>query len=203
MQKELLGLLAAAALLLGALPQCASRADVVGHSAKARAWVATQRDSEARVPMLPPTAVTGTASRPLPPQRPPENLGPPQDIPARWKLPQTASDVHIFGAQPRESARTVLPQPSVQTSAAYALGGSMYWATGGGHWIEEVTSDGGVIILEDDSVWSVSALDQVETSLWLPISNVMVVDGSDPGYPYLLINTDDGEKAEAFLLGLR
>jgi hypothetical protein len=108
-----------------------------------------------------------------------------------------------FGAQPRESAGSVAPLQSPAQTSTDAIVGSVYWATGGGHWISEVTADGGIIILEDDSVWSVSAVDQVETSLWLSTTEIVVVDGSEPGYPYLLINTDDGEKAEAFLLGVR
>jgi hypothetical protein len=74
---------------------------------------------------------------------------------------------------------------------------------GGGHWISEVASDGAVIILEDDSVWSVSGLDQIETALWLPITEITVIESSEPGYPYLLVNTDDGEKAAGRFLGVR
>jgi hypothetical protein len=59
-----------------------------------------------------------------------------------------------------------------------------------GHWISEVLSDGAVISLEDGSIWPVDAIDQVDTALSLPISNIVVCPG-------MLINMDDNEKAHA------
>jgi hypothetical protein len=59
-----------------------------------------------------------------------------------------------------------------------------------GHWIDEVLNDGSVIKLEDGSIWSVDDLDRIDTALWLPVSNIVACD-------YMLINTDDGEKAGA------
>jgi hypothetical protein len=40
-------------------------------------------------------------------------------------------------------------------------------------------------------------LDQIDTALWLPMSEITVVETAGG---YLLINTDDGEKAHASLL---
>ena len=66
-----------------------------------------------------------------------------------------------------------------------------------GHWIKSKSDDGAIITLEDGSVWQVDPLDRIDASLWLPITDITVVE-SDDGY--LLVNTDDGEKARAELL---
>lgn len=72
-----------------------------------------------------------------------------------------------------------------------------YVGTGGGHWIESVNSDGSIITLEDGSVWSINDYDRIDTMLWLPITDITVLDSGDG---YILVNTDDGEKAHAQLL---
>ncbi len=94
---------------------------------------------------------------------------------------------------------TLQSQPSdrpKQNTGQYPGGGS-------GHWIQENIGGGSMIILEDGSIWKVDPLDIIEASLWLPISNITVVisNNGSPGYDYLLINTDDGEKAHAKFLG--
>lgn len=58
------------------------------------------------------------------------------------------------------------------------------------HWIESVHQNGKIVILEDGSVWEISSLDRINTALWLPITSIVAC-------PNKLINTDDGEKAEA------
>lgn len=58
-----------------------------------------------------------------------------------------------------------------------------------GHWIEAVEGDGKIIKLEDGSLWEVNDIDAVTTSIWLPISDVVVCNGK-------MINADDGESAE-------
>lgn len=68
------------------------------------------------------------------------------------------------------------------------------------HWIYDVEDDGRIVILEDSSRWEVSILDRVHVMLWLPTANITVKDGDDPIYPYLLINTDENETANAKLL---
>ncbi len=59
------------------------------------------------------------------------------------------------------------------------------------------------MILEDGSIWQIDPMDTIDAMLWLPISNITIVlsDRGSPGYGYLLINTDDGEKAHAKYLG--
>lgn len=74
-----------------------------------------------------------------------------------------------------------------------------------GHWIQENIDSGSIMVLEDGSIWKIDPLDKIEAMLWLPISNITIVHSNDgsPGYDYLLINTDDGEKAHAKYLGKR
>ncbi len=59
-----------------------------------------------------------------------------------------------------------------------------------GHWIDAVMDNGALIKLEDGSLWKVSSLDTINSSIWLPISNITACD-------YRLINTDDNEVVEA------
>jgi hypothetical protein len=55
-----------------------------------------------------------------------------------------------------------------------------------GHWIEAVEGDGKIIKLEDGSLWEVNDVDTVTTSIWLPVSEVIVCDGK-------MVNVDDDE----------
>lgn len=59
-----------------------------------------------------------------------------------------------------------------------------------GHWINKVASGGEFVILEDNSVWRISAMDTVDTALWLPTTNIVACSDK-------LVNTDDGETADA------
>jgi len=72
-----------------------------------------------------------------------------------------------------------------------------------GHWIQENIDSGSMIVLEDGSIWKVDLLDKISAMLWLPISNITITTSNNgsPGYDYLLINTDDKEKANAKYLG--
>jgi len=81
--------------------------------------------------------------------------------------------------------------------------GLVYSQTGGGHWIDKNIDRGCFIVLEDQSLWAISPLTRLDASLWLPISNVMVVRSNDGpvGYDYKLINTDDRRSVEAKYLG--
>jgi hypothetical protein len=72
--------------------------------------------------------------------------------------------------------------------------------TGSGHWIEVVLDDGNLIKLEDGSLWQVSPLDVIDSALWLPISDITIIEGNDPSYPYKLVNTDDNEIVNARLI---
>jgi len=82
---------------------------------------------------------------------------------------------------------------------------NVYAGTSAGHWIKENIGPGEFILLEDGSLWKIDPLDKIDAYLWLRISNITVIDSSDgsPGYDYLLINTDDGEKAHGKYMGQR
>jgi len=80
---------------------------------------------------------------------------------------------------------------------------STYVGVGGGHWVSEVSDGGTIVTLEDGSLWEISALDRVDTALWLPTTSITVLESRSPvgNYKYILINKDDGEKALAKYLG--
>lgn len=73
------------------------------------------------------------------------------------------------------------------------------------HWISKNIDNGEFILLEDNSLWQIDPLDKIDAMLWLPISNISIVESNtgSPGYDYLLINTDDGEKVHAKYIGKR
>jgi hypothetical protein len=72
----------------------------------------------------------------------------------------------------------------------------------GTHSIEGVADSGGVIVLDDESVWGVAPLDRVDSGIWLETTDIMVrKTNEDPNYPYLLINTDDHETVHAKYMG--
>jgi hypothetical protein len=95
--------------------------------------------------------------------------------------------------------------PTAQKRKPLTSGGRVYSGTGNGHWVQENISSGDFILLEDGSLWKIDPFDTINASLWLPISNITVIQSSDgsPGYDYLLINTDDSEKAHAQYIGNR
>jgi hypothetical protein len=81
----------------------------------------------------------------------------------------------------------------------------LYSGGSSGHWIQENIDSGSMMILEDGSIWKIDPLDKIDAMLWLPISNITIVnsDNGSPGYDYLLINIDDGEKVHAKYLGTK
>lgn len=80
---------------------------------------------------------------------------------------------------------------------------SQYSGGRSGHSIQENIDSGSMMILEDGSIWEIDPLDKIDAMLWLPISNITIIisNSGSLGYDYLLINTDDGEKAHAKYLG--
>jgi len=63
-----------------------------------------------------------------------------------------------------------------------------------GHWIEAMEGDGKIIKLEDGSLWEVNDVDTVTTSIWLPVSEVIVCNGK-------MVNVDDGESVGVIPVG--
>lgn len=78
-----------------------------------------------------------------------------------------------------------------------------YFTPSSGHWVDNNIGDGEFIRLEDGTLWKIDPLDKIDASLWLHTSSITVIDSEDgsPGYDYLLINTDDNEKAHAKIVG--
>lgn len=75
---------------------------------------------------------------------------------------------------------------------------SVYPGVGQKHWVREKIDNGALIKLEDGSLWQISPFDRINTMLWLPIDDVIVIESKNPHYPYMLIGERD--TAEAKLL---
>ena len=78
-----------------------------------------------------------------------------------------------------------------------------YTGLGRGHWVQRTANSGALVILEDQSLWSINAAHRIYTTLWLPITNITVLEARQPvgEYRYWLVNTDNGERALAQFLG--
>lgn len=89
--------------------------------------------------------------------------------------------------------------------ASTGNGPAVYGAVGSGHWISSNDSDGAIITLEDGSMWQINSVDQPDTSLWLPITDITVAHAASPigAYNYDLIDTEDHEEALAKYIGTR
>lgn len=59
-----------------------------------------------------------------------------------------------------------------------------------GHWVDSVSNDGQIVKLEDGSIWAVDAIDAIDSSLWLPTTDIVACDDK-------LINTEDNETVPA------
>jgi hypothetical protein len=59
-----------------------------------------------------------------------------------------------------------------------------------GHWIASVSSGGEIVKLEDGSIWEISAIDHIDTMLWLVTEEVTICSGR-------LVNTDTGDAIDA------
>ena len=59
-----------------------------------------------------------------------------------------------------------------------------------GHWVDSVLNDGQIVKLEDGSIWEVDAVDAIDSSLWLPTTDIVACDDK-------LINTEDNETVSA------
>jgi hypothetical protein len=59
-----------------------------------------------------------------------------------------------------------------------------------GHWIKSVSGRGEIVVLEDGSVWQVSSIDRIDSTLWSSMDDIVACDGR-------LVNTDQGETVDA------
>ena len=78
---------------------------------------------------------------------------------------------------------------------------SGYPSLGQKTWIKEKIDSGRMLLLADGSLWEISLLDRINTMLWMMFDDVIVVKGDSPLFPYKLVNTSQGETAEAKYLG--
>ncbi len=69
------------------------------------------------------------------------------------------------------------------------------------HWLRDKLEEGRIVVFEDDSMWEVHPSDRLITKRWLRISTITVKHTQKEGYPYLLSNSTEGEKARANYLG--
>ena len=83
------------------------------------------------------------------------------------------------GATPKPSQPTSSPRVKRQKTVERTRCDS-------GHWIDSVSGDGTIIKLEDGSIWEVDSVDAIISTLWLPVTEVLVCDNK-------IINTDDNE----------
>jgi hypothetical protein len=59
-----------------------------------------------------------------------------------------------------------------------------------GHWVSQVMAGGGVVELEDGSLWQIDPVDKIDSMLWLPPEAIIACDSA-------LINTDTGDRVSA------
>jgi len=113
-----------------------------------------------------------------------------------WKMKVEGID-RAVGVQQLDSRQNA---PLAGHSAAIP---KIYAGVSGSHWVKKNIDSGTKILLEDGSLWEIDPFDKIDAMLWLPISNITVIESSSgsPGYDYLLINADDGEKAHAKYMG--
>jgi hypothetical protein len=73
--------------------------------------------------------------------------------------------------------------------AGFAVASAPARACDDGHWIDEVLADGQILKLDDGGRWKVDPIDTITSSLWLPVSDVIVCDDK-------IVNVDDGETVQ-------
>ncbi len=78
--------------------------------------------------------------------------------------------------------------------------GRVYLGVGETQSLRSVSRDGRILILDDGSVWEVDSLDRFDTSLWLSLDDILVLESPDSPAEYDLIHKDNGERARARLL---
>jgi len=100
------------------------------------------------------------------------------------------------------SAQTLLPLPlfGPTSSATQLAPPQSYINVGDSTWVTGVMDNGALVKLQDGSLWQVAPIGRVDSNLWLPTTDITVINGDDPSYPYKLINTEDNETVDARLV---
>lgn len=96
------------------------------------------------------------------------------------------------------------PANAPRSYSALSRNPSYLAVPGGTLQVKETVDNGRFVLLDDGSLWEVSPLETIDSTLWLRLENIIVVESSDePGYPYRLVNTDAKSVVSAKLVGQR
>jgi hypothetical protein len=99
----------------------------------------------------------------------------------------------------REGISQGIPESAPRPCEASSESG-IYPNTGSGHWVKKRIDRGRFVLLEDRSLWRINPVDRIDSSLWLPLEDIAVVDNGNPRYPYRLVNADASDVVEARLI---
>jgi hypothetical protein len=67
----------------------------------------------------------------------------------------------------------------------------------GKFWISEVTDDGAYVKLDNGSLWRVESIDRFESTIWLAVDEVVVVESNESITGYKLVNTSQKSSVDA------
>jgi len=112
------------------------------------------------------------------------------------KEDQRRTGVSKFSAEERAALEEWLGKFAIDVAATVNKKEGTYVGVGQRHWIKDVIDRGAIIRLEDGSLWEISALDKIDTMLWLPIDDITIVENKSPLYPYKLINSREAAEAK-------
>lgn len=118
------------------------------------------------------------------------------------KEQQKSTGVSKLSAQERAALEDWLTRfaiavaTQVEKTSAGAGKSSTYAGVDQKHWVREKIDSGAFIKLEDGSLWQIAPIDKINTMLWLPIDNVVVIDSKNPQYPYKLVGERDTAEAQ-------
>ncbi len=113
------------------------------------------------------------------------------------KSAQKATVLVLVVASPTPQTVTSAPPAPQKRLVPYK---SIYSGVNSSQTIDSVLDDGNLIKLNDGSLWQVSPYDTADSGVWTSATEITVIDGNDPNYPYKLVNTDDNEKVNAKLI---
>jgi hypothetical protein len=73
--------------------------------------------------------------------------------------------------------------------------------SGSGDTLDSKSSDGSIIVLNDESVWAVESAGQSKSNTWTDSSSITVDESEGASNSYQLVNTDDHESVTANYIG--
>ncbi len=97
----------------------------------------------------------------------------------------------LAGAQ---AARQTPNVRSVAPAGAAPLAGTQLW-------LRQKIDGGNMLVLSDGSLWEVAGIDRYKTRIWLPTETILVAEWTGGSYPYKLVNTSQGDAAQAKYVG--